>query len=595
MYGSRAFSIEDMKRAAIGREMSLLRDIGGIPEEVLDGRHHPCPLCGGDDRFRCIDTNLGVLLCNQCFSEKNGDFIAAIKWARGWTYGQVIAEVCKSLNLVEQDHHQSEEVDILYEVCLRKRMPQEAFEAFGAKPALRSGEQVARVPMWDEHRQQCSHFDIGLSGKLEKGLCAYGKNSGLFVATWPNPGDTVLIVEGVKDAAALMGTGCNAIGLPGKELFANFARVFTGCHVCIVPDRDIPGEEGAKKTAARLYGKAESIRIASLPGEIKEKDGDDVRDILKKKNGEDSVRQAILDAKLWVPGKGEIVDPRKESGVIREIFDGADEHLDDLAMGHQPCVSTGLSGLDFELGGGVAFGEIVLIAARPGMGKSSIGLQLGYEWTRAGIPTLMISQEMTIKAIGKRVIQYVTERQENDWRSCSDEIRAELRKFRDERQKFYCTHSVPDSETAEQVIDMMVKESGVRAVIVDYAQLLKGKGKNRFDEITATSEMLRKVTTRHNIIMVELLQLNRAIDNRESYHPTMADIKESGQFEQDADIIMFPFWPWYRNRQGDKSEFRIYIGKNRARGIKDGDVGFVWTPERQKLVTGVNESECVDF
>lgn len=82
---------------------------------------------------------------------------------------------------------------------------------------------------------------------------------------------------------------------------AKFARVFTGCHVVIIPDRDTTGEESAKTTAARLKGLAASVRIATLPGELKAKDGDGVRELLAVKDGEAMLRQAIDDAKAWQP------------------------------------------------------------------------------------------------------------------------------------------------------------------------------------------------------------------------------------------------------------------------------------------------------
>ena len=76
--------LEDIKLAIRGRAIDVLRDVAGIPQELLDGRHHPCssPKCasdlGGDDRFRLIDSARGAVLCNQCFSEKNGDAISAV-------------------------------------------------------------------------------------------------------------------------------------------------------------------------------------------------------------------------------------------------------------------------------------------------------------------------------------------------------------------------------------------------------------------------------------------------------------------------------------------------------------------------------------
>jgi len=95
----------------------------------------------------------------------------------------------------------------------------------------------------------------------------------------------------------------NAFGLPGRQLGRKFARLFQGVHVVLVPDLDTPSVEGMDKTAARLRGVAASVKIARLPGEIKAKGGDDVRDVLAQQDGEQLVRQAIADAQPWEPVK----------------------------------------------------------------------------------------------------------------------------------------------------------------------------------------------------------------------------------------------------------------------------------------------------
>ncbi len=80
-----------IKQAARGRWPEILSALGGIPAEVLDGQHHPCPKCGGKDRFRMIDTDAGALFCNRCFAEGNGDGIAALEWLTGEPFKSVVA------------------------------------------------------------------------------------------------------------------------------------------------------------------------------------------------------------------------------------------------------------------------------------------------------------------------------------------------------------------------------------------------------------------------------------------------------------------------------------------------------------------------
>ena len=84
---------EKIRDAAAGRWSEILTRIAGIPGEHLDGEHHPCPKCGGADRFRMIDEKAGAVLCNQCFREECGDGFAAIKWMTGCTFGEALEQV----------------------------------------------------------------------------------------------------------------------------------------------------------------------------------------------------------------------------------------------------------------------------------------------------------------------------------------------------------------------------------------------------------------------------------------------------------------------------------------------------------------------
>ncbi|MGL5094812.1 MAG: primase-helicase zinc-binding domain-containing protein [Planctomycetia bacterium] len=77
----------------------MLAALAGVDPVLLDGKHHPCPKCGGKDRFRAIDPPNGVLFCNQCFKTKNGDLYAALRWLVGWNYREALAAVAERLNV----------------------------------------------------------------------------------------------------------------------------------------------------------------------------------------------------------------------------------------------------------------------------------------------------------------------------------------------------------------------------------------------------------------------------------------------------------------------------------------------------------------
>lgn len=224
---------------------------------------------------------------------------------------------------ITAEAYRKPDADIVAEIARLKKMPLESFKAFGAASAKRGKLTVARVPMYGPDREKCSSFDMAtIDEKFLKGMAEKGKPTGLFITKWPEPGDTVLITEGPKDAAALHGLGFLVVAMLGTNVAAKFARVFARCHVIVVPDRDAPGEKGAKLTASRLSGVAASVKIVTLPGELKESGGDGVREVRDRKDGETILRQAIADAVEWQPRTEDIVpDDRVETVVTTDEAD----------------------------------------------------------------------------------------------------------------------------------------------------------------------------------------------------------------------------------------------------------------------------------
>lgn len=291
------FDRDEVKRASEGRWFGEILPACGFSRDILNGQHCPCPRCGGTDRFRAIDAAAGAVFCNQCFRTDNGDGFAAVMWLNGWDFSQAVKEVAECVGVRGQTSGRREPTDIVQHMARLKQIPLPSFIAFGAKEDRRGRAKVARVPMWDEHGNQCSYCDFAdTDEKFRKGMSAKGQPVGLYYAERPQPGDTILITEGPKDSAALHSLGFKSVGLPTSKLSAKFGRVFAGCDVIIVPDLDRTGEESAPVTAARLKGIAASVRIARLPGQMKAADGDGVREILALADGEALVRQAIEDA-----------------------------------------------------------------------------------------------------------------------------------------------------------------------------------------------------------------------------------------------------------------------------------------------------------
>jgi len=87
--------VELVRAAAATRWIEIISHLGGVGGDLLDGQHHPCPKCGGEDRFRMIDQAAGALMCNRCFSTKNGDGFAALQWLNGWDFRESLGQVAE--------------------------------------------------------------------------------------------------------------------------------------------------------------------------------------------------------------------------------------------------------------------------------------------------------------------------------------------------------------------------------------------------------------------------------------------------------------------------------------------------------------------
>src|SRR5262249_51102942 len=146
-----------------------------------------------------------------------------------------------------------------------------------------------RLPAYGPDGKTCTTFSMAVQGG--KGLFAKDKPAGLFFphtdgkVRLPRTGEVWHLVEGPEDAAALHGLGLLACGLNTCRLAAKFTRLFAGTEVFLIPDRDRAGEEGSEFSARVLWGVAKSVRIAVLPAEFKESDGEDVRDVLRRPGG----------------------------------------------------------------------------------------------------------------------------------------------------------------------------------------------------------------------------------------------------------------------------------------------------------------------
>ncbi len=249
-------SIQEVKAAALGRWTSILID-AGMPADCLKPGGNPAHcaverIASTVPKMSTIRSGVLPTLLQQVIYDQAGDGVATVAWLMKTTNGQAAKWIAERLGMNEE-YKALAPVDIIAATCRDKRMPIEAFRLFGVKEGQRGKERhtVCRVDLYNETGVVHSHFDLwpGAKGRVKAGQ----GNSGLFfLVVYTVAGETWLAVEGVKDAAALVGIGYNAFGYCGNKLGTKYARLFEGVDVVVVPDLDTAGMLGADHTAGVL-------------------------------------------------------------------------------------------------------------------------------------------------------------------------------------------------------------------------------------------------------------------------------------------------------------------------------------------------------
>lgn len=266
------------------------------------------------------------------------------------------------------------------------------------------------------------------------------------------------------------------------------------------------------------------------------------------------------------------------------LQDAAIEYCEHVESGADTLVDLAVGDVNHALGGGVAYGEMIIVAARPSHGKTAFALQCLDTATTNELPAAMVSEEMSALALGKRTIQFAVDTPEEHWRHELRNVQRQLANHFGRREPCYVVESCREPEVVSREVRKLVNDSGVKVVAVDYAQLLASKGKTRYEQITHTSIVLRQLANELKIVLLVLCQMSRAIEGRNRFVPQMSDLRETGQLEQDADVILFLVWPHRIDPKKDPREYQVFIAKNRNRPINTPAVECEFRPSRQMVV-----------
>ena len=249
---------------------------------------------------------------------------------------------------------------------------------------------------------------------------------------------------------------------------------------------------------------------------------------------------------------------------------------------HVTGVPTGFIELDKKTAG-LHGSELILIAARPAMGKSAFALNIGtYAATRANIPVAIFSLEMSKDQIGNRILCSEALVDSNNVRTgeLNDE---ELSKLAETSGELSQAQIFVDDTPGISVMEIRAKcrklklEKNIGLVIIDYLQLIQGSGKSssREQEIAEISRSLKILAKEIDVPVIALSQLSRAVESRPDHRPMLSDLRESGSIEQDADIVMFLYRDDYYNEESEKKNIaEVIIAKQR--GGSTGTVELAW-------------------
>ena len=261
-------------------------------------------------------------------------------------------------------------------------------------------------------------------------------------------------------------------------------------------------------------------------------------------------------------------------------------------------IPTGFVDLDYKTSGMHA-SDLVLIAARPSMGKTAFVLNIAqYMAFRKDVTVAIFSLEMSKEQLVNRMLSMESNVDsqklrtgtltDSDW----DAVVEGVGIIGGSKLIIDDTPGISISELRSKCRKMKL-EHGLGMVIIDYLQLMTGSGKssdNRQQEISEISRSLKALAREMQAPVVALSQLSRACETRTDHRPMLSDLRESGAIEQDADVVMFLYRDDYYNKDSEMKDMaEVIIAKQRNGPI--GTVNLVWMPQYTKFANATRPGQ----
>jgi replicative DNA helicase len=240
-------------------------------------------------------------------------------------------------------------------------------------------------------------------------------------------------------------------------------------------------------------------------------------------------------------------------------------------------ILTGLGGVDI-LTDGIKPEQLVVVAARPSLGKTALSLNvLKHSCLVLRKPTLMLSLEMTSIEIRNRLIVAESGVPSSRFRNLDDDETDAVDRACHEWDQAPIYISDTPSVGIMGILAMTRRwkaRAGIKLLIVDYLQLVRGDGSNRQEEIASISRGLKMVARECHVGVLCLAQLNRQVEAREDKRPRLSDLRESGAIENDADIVMLMHRPDYYRVDDRPGYCEVIVAKNRNGPTGSAELNF---------------------
>ncbi len=276
---------------------------------------------------------------------------------------------------------------------------------------------------------------------------------------------------------------------------------------------------------------------------------------------------------------------------IRQVVMNAMDQIEKASRnkGSVTGIATGFIDLDYRTAG-MQPSDLVLIAARPSMGKTAFVLNIAQHVAFKLDQTVAIfSLEMSKEQLVNRLfsLESRVDAQKLRTGNLSD---GDWEKLIETAGVIGQSNLIIDDTPGISIAELRSKcrkyklEHGLKMIIIDYLQLMSGSGKgdSRQQEISDISRSLKSLARELSVPVLALSQLSRAVEQRPDHRPMLSDLRESGAIEQDADVVMFIYRDDYYNKDTDKKGIaEIIVAKQRNGPI--GTIDLVWLPEYTKF------------